>query len=131
MTRPLDNNRLPREALTFPLNHFIKGDEDGKQTFLLKGIKENHEFEEDTDGKKRMTDRIIDKTLTLVDMNSYAQFNVKVDRNFPLTEDQFASADDDFYAIVNLKTTMVKIWKVDFSGASVSIKATDILIEKA
>lgn len=131
MRRLLDNNKLSKEELTFSLAHFIEGGEEGKKQFLVKDVKENFAFEEDAGGKKRMTDKFVDTTITVVDLDTYAQFKVKVEKQLPLTHQQIINENHDFYATLDLTTTVVKIWKIDFSGASVSIKTSDIIIEKA
>lgn len=131
MQRPLDNNKLSKEALTFTLAHFIEGGEEGRKNFLLKGLKENFDFEQDENGKSHMTDKFLDTTLTVVDLDTYSQFKVKTDSRLPLSEADFAKSVNDFYVDIDLKTTVVKIWKIDFSGAYVSIKATNVKIEPA
>lgn len=131
MNRPLDNNKLSKEALTFSLEHFIQGGEEGKKRFLLKGMKTNYEFEPGKDGKKRMTDKYTDTTITVVDLDTFSQFNVKVSQRLPISEADFANSVDDFYVVIDLKTTVVKIWKIEFTTATVSIKTESVKIEFA
>lgn len=117
MIRELDNNQADPRKFAISLGEFMSAD----AQLAVKSIKTNYRYDKNTGNR---TDECIGYTVTCTNTKTFEALNIKVPSNFNLTNDELESTEALIYLKVDLETTMVYPWKIEYGRAHVVIEAS-------
>lgn len=114
MKTVLDNNTISPEFFSITLDSIFES-----ETFVLKSVKRAHSY---VDNLK--TDTIEAIVYELVDPNTFSTFRLKVPGNSPVIEpEKYKETEELLHVSVPLSKTSVRLYKIEFGKAFVTISA--------